>query len=52
MIGLRLAKAGYGTPMGILSWPSEVVLSALEYEKFTNDYEAAFVEINKDKPCA
>ncbi len=43
-----MSKSGYGSLNEILEWSSEKVLSALDYENFTNDMEAAFIELNKD----
>lgn len=48
-ICLKLCKAGYGSPMEIMSWPSEVVLSAIEYESFSIDLEAAFRKMNENR---
>lgn len=44
---LRLSKAGFGTPDQILRMPVSVVLGALQYVTFLSDYEATFVELNK-----
>ncbi len=48
MIALKLSKAGYGRPDEIMLMNSEVVMSAIEYESFLQDYERAFLELNKD----
>jgi len=47
LVALRLAKAGYGRPDEILQMPTDMVMSALHYEKFLKDYELIFIEINK-----
>lgn len=47
VLALRLSKAGYGRPDEILMMPTNIVMSALHYEKFIKDYEEMFVEINK-----
>ena len=47
MLALRLSKAGYGRPDEILQMPTDMVMSALHYEKFTQDYEHIFLEMNK-----
>lgn len=49
LIALRLAKDGLGTPQQILEMPSDIVLSALEYLTFLNDYEETMIELNKDQ---
>ena len=49
MLALRLSKSGYGRPEQILAMPTDMVLLALEYEKFIRDYENAFYELNKEK---
>jgi len=48
MLSLKLAKAGYGTPADILSWGTTMVLDALEYEDFCNDYQTVVTEMNRD----
>lgn len=53
MVALRLAKAGYagGDPERVLKMRADLVLAALQYESFINDYERAYVEINReDRP--
>lgn len=49
MIALRLAKAGYGSPMEVLAMPSDLVMTALSYERFLGEYEEAYISLNKDK---
>jgi hypothetical protein len=50
MIALRLAKAGYagGDPERVLKMRADIVLAAIQYEKFVSDYENAFIELNKE----
>lgn len=45
---LRLSKAGYGSIKELMELPSDVVLTALEYDNFVIDMEKAFIELNKD----
>jgi len=45
---LKLAKAGYGTPQQVLAMQLDIVLAAMEYEKFLPRYEEAFIELNKE----
>jgi len=49
MVALRLAKAGYcgGDPSKVLEMRADLALAAIQYETFTRDYEAAFIELNK-----
>lgn len=48
MLALRLAKAGWwgGDPDAVEMAPTESVLDAADYEKFTADYERAFIRLN------
>jgi len=47
---MRLAKAGYygGNPEAILQAPVTVVIGMLDYEGFIDDYENAYIELNKE----
>jgi hypothetical protein len=47
LIYFRLAKAGYGSVSEIAEWDARTVLQALNYEKFIDDYERAWLELNK-----
>lgn len=49
MVALRLAKAGYwnGDPAAVLDARVDLVLEALDYEKFTADFESVYLEMNK-----
>ena len=47
-MALRLSRAGYGTPEEVLATRSDIVILAIEYERFLNDYEAAVIELNKE----
>jgi hypothetical protein len=50
VIALRLAKAGYagGDPERVLKMRTDMVLGAIQYEAFINDYERAYIEINRE----
>ena len=50
MIALRLAKAGYtgGDPERVLKMRSDIVIAAIQYEAFINDYERAYIELNRE----
>jgi len=45
-----LAKAGYGggDPERILGMRADLVIAALQYESFVNDYERTYIEINRE----
>lgn len=47
LIYFRLSKCGYGSVAEIEKWEARKVLQALNYERFCNDYEAAFMELNR-----
>jgi hypothetical protein len=42
-----LVKAGYGSLNEVRELDARTVLQALNFEKFTGDYEAAYLELNK-----
>lgn len=46
-----MATAGYcgGDPERVRAMPVDLVVAALQYEKFKADYERKFVELNKDR---
>ena len=46
-MALKLAKAGYGTAQQILEQPLDLVISTIDYERFTQEYEEKFYEINQ-----
>jgi len=50
VIALRLSKVGYfhGDPEAVLSARVDIVLAAMEYEKFQFELEDATYELNKD----
>ena len=48
LIALRLAKEGFGTPEQIENMRTDIVLDALQYSTFLADYEATYVELNKE----
>ena len=49
MVALRLAKAGYagGDPERVLKMRVDMVIAALQYEGFQNDYELAYIDLNR-----
>jgi len=47
MILLRLVKAGYGSLKEVKEMGAREVLQALHYERFLDEYENAYVEMNK-----
>jgi hypothetical protein len=47
LIYFRLSKSGYGTVNEIEMWDARKVLQALNYEKFCDDYERAYIGLNK-----
>lgn len=47
LIHFRLCKAGYGSLKEVEEMDARRVLQILNYEKFCNDYELAYMEINK-----
>lgn len=51
MIALRLARAGYcgGDPEKVLRMRADTVLAMLAYEKFKDDYERAYIDLNREK---
>jgi len=48
LIIFRLAKAGYGSVREIQEWDARMVLQALHYEQFVDDYERAYIELHKE----
>jgi len=46
---MRLSKAGYGKVVEIEEMPVDIVLDLLAYDSFTSDYEAEYLEINKEE---
>jgi hypothetical protein len=48
-VALRLAKAGYygGDPAAVLEARVDLVLAALQYEAFTDEYERSAMELNR-----
>ena len=51
MVAFRLASGGWwgGDPEKVLQAPVEQVMIALQYEKYKSDYEAVYVELNREK---
>lgn len=49
MVALRLAKQGYfcGSPVGVLDAPVDAVLAIMSYEAFEDDYQTAYMELNR-----
>jgi hypothetical protein len=50
IIALKIAKMGYygGNPENVLKARIDMVVSIMEYEKYTIDYENTYWELNKD----
>jgi hypothetical protein len=49
-VAVRLASAGYGAgdPEKVLAMRVDMVLAAMQYEKFKQDYERRWVELNAE----
>ena len=47
-VALSLSKAGYGTPEQIMEMNAEIVMSALDYENFKNEYEQEYMQLNRE----
>lgn len=47
LYALRLSKAGYGSVREIEGWDARRVLQALAYESYLDDYEQAWIDINR-----
>lgn len=47
-MAFRLAKAGYGKPDDILAMRLDLVLAAIEYESFQDQYTDALVAIQQE----
>ena len=47
---MRLASSGYGggDPERVMRMRGDVVLAALEYEKFQTEYQDVFLEMNRE----
>jgi hypothetical protein len=45
-----VAKAGYygGDPEKVLSARVDIVMDLIDYEAFTSDYEARYMELNRE----
>jgi hypothetical protein len=48
LIMFKLVRSGYGSLSEVEMFDARTVLQALVYDKFINDYEAAFLEKVKD----
>lgn len=46
LIALKLAKEGYGTPDQVLAMRSDIVVAAVEYETFLNEYDRTIKVLN------
>jgi hypothetical protein len=44
---IRLARAGYGSPEELLNTRADIVIAMILYEKFVDDYQRAYYELNK-----
>lgn len=49
-LALRLASAGYcgGDPERVLQMRADLFVGALQYEKFKDDYQNTFIEMNRE----
>lgn len=47
LIHFRLVKAGYGSLEEVKEMDARTVLQALNFEKFCNDYDLAYLELSK-----
>jgi hypothetical protein len=49
LLALKTAKCGYfgGDPESVLKGRVDLVLSALDYERYCNDYDNVYYELNK-----
>ena len=48
MVAIKLAKIWHVTPDQVLKTRSDLVMSALAYEKFLSEYEEKAFEMNKE----
>lgn len=50
VVSLRLAKAGYwgGDPGAVLRAPADEVMAAIQFERFQQEYEAAYIDLNRE----
>jgi hypothetical protein len=48
-VALKMARTGYGggDPEKVLSMPVGIVVAMLHYEQFRDEYERAFMELNR-----
>lgn len=49
LVANRLSRELHKSPSEILAWPTDDVLDALEYGNFMIDYEASYMDLNKDR---
>jgi hypothetical protein len=48
-IALRLSKEGFGRPDEILAMPAPLVLDAIDYIKFSDACERAYIDLNTEQ---
>jgi hypothetical protein len=48
LVCLKLSKSGYGSLVEVEEWDARRVLQALSYEAFIEDYENAYMELQRD----
>lgn len=48
LIPIRLSKEGYGTPDQIRQMPTDLVMATVRFSGFLADYEATYIELNKE----
>ena len=47
LIYFKLVKLGYGSYNEVVELDARVVIQALNYEKFCDDYESAYLEMRR-----
>lgn len=48
MTALSLAEKWHCSPQTVLDTPADLVLAALEYQQFMNEYQETTTELNKE----
>jgi len=54
MASLKLSRMGYGggDPEKVMNMPVGIVVAMIHYEKFRDDYERAYLELNRKEGAA
>lgn len=47
LIACRLSKEGFGTPQQILEMDTDIVMAALEYSTFRQEFESTYEILNR-----